>query len=143
MGKIEKGIVLTLEGTPDRNENYTQARVQAASAEGAPTLPLTIPWYLRGTMGNLKKGTKVVYAVFDDETGVILSRMDGNWDGEMEERSFLLNTLGETADVKGKLEVSEKLSADQVVSRDVNLSEHKHKNLVGGSEDTDKPNKGE
>lgn len=76
MSYIEKGIVLTIEGDPDRNENLTKARVQSTTAEGTTTLPLTIPWYLRGSMGMLEKGTEVVYALFDDATGVILSRMD-------------------------------------------------------------------
>ena len=30
-------------------------------------------------MGNLTEGTEVVYTLFEDQTGVILSRMDGNW----------------------------------------------------------------
>ena len=45
------------------------------------TRPLTIPWYLRGEMGNLTPGTEVAYAMFEDGTGIILSRMDGEWDG--------------------------------------------------------------
>lgn len=84
MGQIEKGVILTIEGAEDGNGNKTRARVQSMNATGTTTLPLTIPWYLRGVMGNLSKGTEVVYTLFDDATGVILSRMDGNWYGTCE-----------------------------------------------------------
>ena len=93
MGQIEKGIILTLEGVKDRNNNHTAARVQSTSSDGTSTLPLTIPWYLRGSMGNLQKGTEVVFASFDDASGMILSRLDGNWNGEMEEKQ--LNITGD------------------------------------------------
>ena len=32
-------------------------------------------------MGNLTPGTEVAYAMFEDGTGIILSRMDGEWGG--------------------------------------------------------------
>lgn len=67
MGRVEKGVVLSLEGA-------NAARVQCTSAQGTSSLPLTIPIDLRG---QLSKGTEVAYVIFDDATGVILSRMDG------------------------------------------------------------------
>ena len=85
MGMVEKGVILTIEGDTDRNGNKTTARVQSTSAEGTSTMPITIPWNLRGSMGELKKGTEVAYVLFDDATGVIRARMDGNWSGETEE----------------------------------------------------------
>lgn len=140
MGIIEKGVILTIEGERDRNENYTKATVQPLSAEGTSTLPLSIPWYLRGKMGKLGKGTEVAYTVFDDQTGIILSRMDGNWDGMIEEKLLVLDTLGDTAKVKGSIDVSEELVGTKVISHGVVLSTHQHKNVVGGGEDTDIPN---
>lgn len=101
MGMIEKGVILTIDGGLDRNQNYTKATVQATSAEGTSTLPLTIPWYLRGSMGMLQKGTEVVYALFDDESGIIVSRADGNWNGKLEERSLIIDALGETVKIEG------------------------------------------
>ena len=106
MGTIEKGIILTLEGEQDRNQNYTKATVQATSAEGTPTLPLTIPWYLRGSMGNLQKGTEIAYVLFDDESGIVLSRIDGDWDGKLEEKSLSIDTLGETAKITGNVDIT-------------------------------------
>lgn len=106
MSEIEKGIILTIEGETDRNGNFTKARVQSKTAEGTATLPLTIPWYLRGTMGLLEKGTEVVYALFNDATGVILARMDGNWEGEIEEKQLKLNLFGKSAIVSGDFETT-------------------------------------
>ena len=78
---IQKGKISTVEGAADRNGDKTTARVLPCTADGMVTRPLTIPWYLRGEMGNLTPGTEVAYAMFEDGTGIILSRMDGEWDG--------------------------------------------------------------
>ena len=78
---IQKGKIATVEGAADRNGDKTTARVLPCTADGMVTRPLTIPWWLRGKMGNLKPGDEVAYAMFEDGTGIILSRMDGEWDG--------------------------------------------------------------
>ena len=78
---IQKGKISTVEGAADRNGDKTTARVLPCIADGMVTRPLTIPWWLRGKMGNLKPGDEVAYAMFEDGTGIILSRMDGEWDG--------------------------------------------------------------
>lgn len=78
---IQKGNISTVEGAADRNGDKTTARVLPCTADGMVTRPLTIPWWLRGKMGNLKPGDEVAYAMFEDGTGIILSRMDGEWDG--------------------------------------------------------------
>lgn len=78
---IQKGKISTVEGATDRNGDKTTARVLPCTADGMVTRPLTIPWWLRGKMGNLKPGDEVAYAMFEDGTGIILSRMDGEWDG--------------------------------------------------------------
>lgn len=78
---IQKGKISTVEGAADRNGDKTTARVLPCTADGMVTRPLTIPWWLRGKMGNLKPGDEVAYAMFEDGTDIILSRMDGEWDG--------------------------------------------------------------
>ena len=78
---FQKGKISTVEGAADRNGDKTTARVLPCTADGMVTRPLTIPWWLRGKMGNLKPGDEVAYAMFEDGTGIILSRMDGEWDG--------------------------------------------------------------
>lgn len=40
------------------------------------TAPITVPFFL---VGVLPVGTPVAYVVFEDNTGIILSRMDGGW----------------------------------------------------------------
>ena len=44
------------------------------------TAPITVPFFLEGA---LPVGTPVAYVVFDDNTGIILSRMDGQWNGSL------------------------------------------------------------
>ena len=78
---IQKGKISTVEGAADRNGDKTTARVLPCTGVVMGTRPLTIPWWLRGKMGNLKPGDEVAYAMFEDGTGIILSRMDGEWDG--------------------------------------------------------------
>lgn len=45
-------------------------------AGGTVTVPLTVPFFL---LNALPVGTPIAYAVFDDNTGIVLSRMDGEW----------------------------------------------------------------
>lgn len=71
MGQINKGKIAAISGNT--------ARVQPSDATGKTTAKITIPWHLRGDTGNLKKGTEVVYVVFDDATGLLLGRADGEW----------------------------------------------------------------
>ena len=42
------------------------------------TAPITVPAFL---VGVLPVGTPVAYVVFEDNTGIVLSRMDGEWSG--------------------------------------------------------------
>lgn len=44
------------------------------------TTPLTVPFFL---IGALPVGTPVVYVTFGDNTGIVLSRMDGEGNGSM------------------------------------------------------------
>jgi hypothetical protein len=43
---------------------------------GTVTVPITVPFFL---VGALPIGTEVTYVAFDDNTGIVLSRMDGGW----------------------------------------------------------------
>ena len=68
---IQKGKISSVEGKADRNGDKTTARVLPSTADSMVTRPLTIPWYLRGEMGNLTPGTEVAYAMFEDGTGIV------------------------------------------------------------------------
>ncbi len=139
MGQIDKGVILSL-SKPDRNGNYSQASVQSTAANGTSTMPLTIPWWLRGHMAELSKGTEVVYAVFDDATGIVLSRMDGDWDGVMDDAGLI--TVGDiiSDDVTSLAITAESLTAKSVVDSNVELHSHTHTGVVGGDSSTGKPN---
>ena len=71
MGQISKGKIASISGNT--------ARVVPSDAIARPTAKITIPWHLRGRSGNLKKGTEVVFVEFDDATGLLLGRADGEW----------------------------------------------------------------
>lgn len=71
MGQINKGTIASIEGNT--------ARVVPCDTAAKPTADITVPWHLRGDTGNLKKGVAVVYAEFDDATGLLLGRADGEW----------------------------------------------------------------
>ena len=77
MAEIQKGKISTIEGPADGNGNSTMARVIPEQSGGVVTRPLVIVEQLRGASGNLSKGTEVVFAVFSDQTGIILCRADG------------------------------------------------------------------
>ena len=73
MQHINKGTIASINGNT--------ARVMPSDASEKPTAMITIPWHLRGEAGDLKKGTEVVYVEFDDSTGLLLGRADGEWGG--------------------------------------------------------------
>lgn len=115
---IQKGKISTVEGAADRNGDKTTARVLPCTADGMVTRPLTIPWWLRGKMGNLKPGDEVAYAMFEDGTGIILSRMDGEWDGTVP---------GSVKVEKGDVTVP----AGDVTASGISLKTHTHAGVHG------------
>ena len=81
-GKIDKGFISKIFPEPkDWYGHPTKAQINPCTNSGAVTPALTIPWYLRGKIGNLKVGDEVAYSLFDDGTGVIIDRLDGEWTG--------------------------------------------------------------
>lgn len=116
---IQKGTISSIEGRADRNGDLTAARVIPCTADGAVTRPLTIPWYLRGEMGKLSPGIEVIYAVFEDGTGAILSRMDGEWDGIVP---------GDVTVKKGTFKVPD----GDVEAGTISLKSHTHTESEGG-----------
>lgn len=51
-------------------------------AGGTVTAPLTVPFFL---IDALPVGTPIAYVIFEDNTGVVLSRMDGEWNHSLQE----------------------------------------------------------
>lgn len=115
MGQINKGQIASISGNT--------ARVVPSDAGEKPTAKITIPWHLRGSTGNLAKGTEVVYVEFDDHTGLLLGRLDGNW-GEY--LPFLM---------AGNIEVPK----GDVTAGSISLKQHKHGGVYTGSGETTIP----
>lgn len=108
MGQINKGTIASISGNT--------ARVVPSDAGARPTAKITIPWHLRGDTGQLKKGTAVVYVEFDDATGLLLGRADGEWG------AYLPN-----------------LTAGEVSAGGVSLKAHRHGGVEPGSGTTSGP----
>lgn len=111
MGQINKGTIAIISGNT--------ARVVPSGASGDTTAKITIPWHLRGNSGNLKKGMEVVYVEFDDATGLLLGRADGEWGAYLPS-----------------------LSAGEISAGGVSLRDHKHSyswSDGAGSGSTSKP----
>ena len=49
---------------------------------GIVSSPLVVPFFL---IGALPIGTPVIYSVFEDNTGIILARADGDWNHKLQE----------------------------------------------------------
>ena len=77
---MQKGKISSF-GATDENGLYKEAKVLPNTEASMPTRFLTIPWYLRGSMGNLAINTEVVFETFADLTGYIIGRFDGEWNG--------------------------------------------------------------
>ncbi|OUP66967.1 pre-mRNA-splicing factor [Anaerotruncus colihominis] len=124
MAQIEKGKISTIEGPADRNGDNTRARVLPSTRAAEPSRPLVIPWWLRGQMGALSPGTEVVFAVFEDLTGFLIGRTDGEWPGI----------------VPGDVTVTGKATVEDMITEQVpSYNGHRHGGIMGGPGDTGNP----
>ena len=80
-GKIDKGYISKILGPNDWYGHPSRATVDPCTNAGAVTPAITIDWRLRGKNGQLKIGDEVAYCLFDDGTGVIFARLDGENSG--------------------------------------------------------------
>ena len=80
-GKIIKARILQTEAPKDRMNDDTIARVEPLLAPSVVSFKVKIPWILRGATGNLKQNDVVAVCIFDDKSGIIIDRMDGEWTG--------------------------------------------------------------
>lgn len=115
---IQKGTISAMAGEVDRNGDKTAARVLPSTADGVVTRGLTIPWWLRGDMGALAPGVEVAYAAFEDGTGIILARMDGEWDGTV---------IGDITVVDGSVSIPD----GDVEASGISLTDHTHTGAGG------------
>ena len=129
MAEIQKGKISSIEATPlDTDGLATKAKVFSLTG-GSVTMPLTIPWYLRGTMGNLAADVEVVFALFEDKTGYIIGRADGEFQGHIP-----YNTIfDKNVDITQSLNVTENANAADFVSQAYgSTNEHTHTDSQNG-----------
>ncbi|MEA4919319.1 MAG: pre-mRNA-splicing factor [Clostridiaceae bacterium] len=120
MAGINKGKISSISGNT--------ARVLPATASASVSRPYTIPWYLRGEMGGLSVGSEVVFATFDDASGIVLARMDGDWPGTIPDNITITGTVQATAAVT----IAAALTASSATVAGVSVEGHKHTDSVGG-----------
>lgn len=71
---IDKGMISAV------SSDGKTATVVPAFSGSSVTFPLVVPFFLAGS---LAVKMPVVYATFPDNTGVILARMDGEWNRDL------------------------------------------------------------
>ena len=99
------GTIAAFGDEKDRNDNPTACTIAPLMQEGVITPEFSIQYWLRGNMGKLEVGTKVVYIQFPDGSGTVIARADGNWDGILPDELLTEKGLTVTKDVtiKGNL----------------------------------------
>lgn len=99
---IKKGLIATINGN----------KVTAVVGNNAVSCALTVPFYL---IGCLTVGMPVVFVEFEDCTGIVLSRMDGEWN----------------YNVNGDLKVKGKITASDIVTSVTAFNSHTHTGVHG------------
>ena len=112
-GYIEKGKITSIDGNT--------ARVVPCNESGLVSAQVVIPWHMRGSSGNIAKGTEVIYAVFDDQTGVLLMRADGNWGNSLPSLS-VAGSISAGSVSAGSASVSGAVSAGSASAGSISVS---------------------
>ena len=124
-GYIDKGKITSIDGN--------SVRVVPCNESGLVSARVVVPWHLRDSSGNLAKGTEVIYVIFDDQTGMLLGRADGNWGSYLPGLTIggTLNAAGVTA--KNSITAGS-IAANTVKAGEVSLGSHKHSVSDGATE---------
>ena len=132
-GIIDKGTITNINGN--------KVRVSPCDASACVSAQLTIPWHLRTKSGNLEKGTEVVYVRFDDQTGLLLGRMDGDWGDWLPVLTIGGNlTVGGAATVTGAVSTGGGVTTPADVSAGgISLKTHRHGGVETGPGNTGTP----
>ncbi len=128
-GYIDKGKITSIDGD--------SVRVVPCNESGLVSARVVVPWHLRNSSGNLAKGTEVVYVIFDDQTGILIGRADGNWGSYLPGLTIggTLNAAGVTAE---NSITAGSIAADTVKAGNVSLGSHKH-SVTDGATETGSP----
>ena len=88
---------------------------------------------MRGSAGNISKGTEVIYAVFADQTGVLLMRADGNWGSSLPSLSVSGNVSAGTVSA-ASVTASGAIQGGSVKAGGKDLASHTHSVSEGATE---------
>lgn len=110
--ELEFGIIQELCSDPkDANGDPTTCKVIPNRSKGVVTQPLYIPFYWRGRLGNLQVDEEVCYAVKGNGQGVIISRLDGEWDGVIRNADTVIKAEGDI-EIQGNTKVNGDIKTD-------------------------------
>lgn len=127
-GNIDKGTISRILPEKDWNGHARKATINPCTNAGAVTPALTIPWHLRGQIGALKVGDTVAYALFDDGSGIILERLDGEWQGIID---YPTTTTGDVIHKKSVTTVGKTTTADLSTGSVGSYNGHTHTGVHG------------
>lgn len=116
---IDKGYVSSI------LEEGKKVMVIPATSGDVVTQPLTVPFFLLGTM---KPRKEVVFCSFPDGTGVVLAALDGSWNHNLAGSVTISGTLS-----AGAVAASGAVSGGSVSAGGVSLGSHTHTDSRGGS----------
>lgn len=116
---IDKGYVSSI---LDGGKKVT---VIPATSGDVVTQPLTVPFFLLGTM---KPRKEIVFCSFPDGTGLVLAALDGSWNHDLAGSVTISGTLSVAAVV-----ASGAVSGGSVSAGGVSLGSHTHTDSRGGS----------
>lgn len=116
---IDKGYVSSI---LDGGKKVT---VIPATSGDVVTQPLTVPFFLLGTM---KPRKEVVFCSFPDGTGLVLAALDGGWNHNLTGNVSVAGTLS-----AGAVAASGAISGGSVSAGGVDLGSHTHTDSRGGT----------
>ena len=111
---IKKGLIATINGN----------KVTVVMGNNAVSCALIVPFYL---IDCLTVGMPVVFVEFEDCTGIVLSRMDGEWNYNI---SGNVNINGNIK-ANGDLNVSGNIKASDIVTSVAAFNSHIHTGVHG------------
>lgn len=117
---IEKGTISTIK------DGGKKATAVPSFSDSPVSAELTVPFYL---VGCLEVGMQIVYAHFPDGTGVVLGRMDGEWNHDLEGD---VNIQGDHT-VGGDQEITGKVTSADLTTPAASFNSHIHGTPAGDS----------
>lgn len=121
---IDKGYVSSV---LDEGKKVT---VIPASSGDVVTQPLTVPFFLLGTM---KARKEVVFCSFPDGSGIVLAALDGSWNKNITGDVTISGALSAGAVAASGAVSAGSVSAGSVTAGGISLGGHTHTDSMGGN----------